>query len=213
MTLTHSTRRSRRWMGRRTAALTAGAAAAVAPLAASAAEAEGIAALGLNLPGLISQLVNFALILIILRVFLWKPILRVLEERKRRIEEGLQASEQAQRAASESQEESRRILDEARAEGREMVTRAQETANRLRADIEQQARAEADQIVERARQDIERERQQAIQTLRAEFADLTVMAAERVVGQSLDRQAHQRLIDEVIVGSEFGRNAAGDGRN
>ena len=201
-------------MSRRLAALWIGVAAAVMPLAASAAETEGIAALGLNLPGLISQLVNFALILIILRVFLWKPILRVLEERKRRIEEGLQASEQAQRAASESQEESRRILDEARAEGRELVTRAQETATRLRTDMEQQARAEADQIVTRARQDIERERQQAIQTLRAEFADLTVLAAERVVGQSLDRQAHQRLIDEVIVGSEFGRDAtAGDGRN
>ena len=74
-------------------------------------------------------------------------------------------------------------------------------------ELETQARREADAIVERARAEIERERQQAIQSLRAEFADLTVRAAERVVGQSLDRTAHQRLIDETLATSSFGRDA------
>lgn len=195
---------------RRLAAVALGVSAAVMPAAASAAdEVEGIAALGLNLPGLLSQLVNFLIILIILRVLLWRPFLRMLDERRTRIEQGLQASEQAQRAAAESQEESRRALEEARAEGRELIARSQETANRLRAEMEEQARRDAEQIVTRAREEIERERQQAIQTLRAEFADLTVLAAERVVGQSLDRQAHQRLIDDVLVNSDFGR----DGQN
>jgi F-type H+-transporting ATPase subunit b len=197
MTLTHSPRR---------VALLLGALLALAPSAVSAAGEEGIAALGLNLPGLISQLVNFLIILVILWLLLWKPLLRMLDERKRRIEEGLLASEQAQQAAAESQEESRRVLDEARAEGREVIARAQETANRLRTEMEQQARTEADQIVQRARNEIERERLHAIQSLRAEFADLTVLAAERVVGQSIDRQAHQRLIDEALVNSSFGRN-------
>jgi F-type H+-transporting ATPase subunit b len=208
-TLTHL----HRWgiaFRRRLAALALGLTAAATPAAASAAEdVEGIAALGLNLPGLVSQLVNFLIILVILRLLLWRPFLRMLDERRTRIEQGLVASEQAQRAASESQEESRRALEEARAEGRDLIARAQETAARLRTDMEEQARREADQIVARAREEIERERQQAVQTLRAEFADLTVLAAERVVGQSLDRQAHQRLIDDVLVNSDFGR----DGQN
>ncbi len=195
---------------RRLAALALGASVAAVPAVASAADdVEGIAALGLNLPGLVSQLVNFLLILIILRVLLWKPFLRMLDERRTRIEQGLQASEQAQQAAAESQEESRRVLEEARAEGRELIARAQETSTRLRTDMEEQARREADQIVARAREEIERERLQAVQTLRAEFADLTVLAAERVVGQSLDRAAHQQLIDDVLVNSDFGQ----DGRN
>lgn len=194
----------------RIVALVAGGLAAGAPTIASAAEeGGGIAALGLNLPGLIAQLINFTILLVVLRLFLFGPIMKMVDERKRRIEEGLQASEKAANAAEQSQEESRRILEEARAEGRELVTRAQDTAGRLREELEAQARRDAEQIVTRARAEMELESQRAIQMLRAEFADLTVRAAERVVGQSLDRAAHQRLIDEVLVNSSFQR----DGNN
>jgi F-type H+-transporting ATPase subunit b len=214
-TLTHLLRQSRpRRAGialrRRAVALGAGAAMAATPFVASAADdVEGIAKLGFNLPGLVSQLVNFLLILIILRLLLWKPFLKMLDERRERIATGLEAAERAAQAAEQSQEESKRALDEARAEGRELVTLAQETAGRLQQELEAQARREAEQIIERARAEMALETQRAVQALRAEFADLTVRAAERVVGQSLDRDAHQRLIDEVLVDSSFGQ----DGRN
>jgi len=172
-------------------------------------EAEGIAALGLNLPGLVAQLVNFTILLVVLRMFLWKPILKVLDERKRRIEEGLQRSEAAATEAAASEEAARRVIEDARAEAREQTARAQEAAARLREELESQARANADQIVQRAREEIGLEREQAIQQLRSEFADLTIRAAERVVGQSLDRAAHQRLIDEVLVEGNLGQ----DGNN
>lgn len=190
-------------------ALALGLTMAATPMVASAAESSGgIAALGLNLPGLVTQLVNFAILLVLLRLFLWGPILKMLDERKRRIEEGLHASERAAEAAEQSQVAARAALEDARAEGRDLVARAQETAARLQAELETQARASADRIVESARQQMEQERLQAVQALRAEFADLTVRAAERVVGQSLDRNAHQRLIDEVMVNSDFGRDAS-----
>ena len=208
--LTHSPRRWSAATRRRLTAVAMGVVAAGLPAFTSAAEdVEGIAKLGVNLPGLVSQMVNFALILILLRILLWKPFLRVMEERKQKIELGLRASEQAAQAAEQSQDESRRILEEARAEGRELVTRAQETAGRLREELEVQARRDAEQIVQRARAEMDLESQRAIQALRQEFADLTVRAAERVVGQSLDRAAHQRLIDEVLVDSSFSR----DGNN
>ncbi len=193
----------------RVSALVVGLTAAAMPLVASAAEESGgIAALGISLPGLVTQLINFAILLVVLRLFLWGPILKMLDERKQRIEEGLRASEAAASAAEQSQVAARAALEDARAEGRDLVARAQETAGRLRSELETQARADADRIVERARQEMEQERLQAVQALRAEFADLTVRAAERVVGQSLDRSAHQRLIDEVMVNSDFGRDAS-----
>ena len=194
----------------RIAALGLGLVAAAMPLVAHAEEesAGGIAALGISLPGLITQLVNFAILLVVLRLLLWGPILKVLDERKRRIEEGLHASEAAAEAAAESQVAARAALEEARAEGRDLIARTQETAARLKSELEVQARADADRIVERARQEMEQERLQAVQALRAEFADLTVRAAERVVGQALDRNAHQRLIDEVLVNSDFGRDGS-----
>ena len=172
-------------------------------------EKEGIAALGLNLPGLIAQLVNFGILVVVLRLLLWKPILKVLDERKQKIEQGLQRSEEAATQAAASEEEARRVIDEARAEAREATARVQETAARLQVELEEQARREADQIVSRAREEIALERQQAVQQLRSEFADLTIRAAERVVGQAIDRDAHQRLIDEALVEARFGQ----DGNN
>ena len=129
--------------------------------------------------------------------------MRIVDERREKIEAGLNASVEASEAAERSQEEAKAALEEARTEGRELVARAQETAARLSEELETQARSEADQIVSRARAEIDAERQQAINSLRSEFAELTVNAAERVIGQSLDRDAHQRLITESLVGTSF----------
>ncbi len=177
----------------------------VPAVALAAEEVTGIAALGFNLPGLIAQLINFGILLVVLRMFLYKPVLKVLDERKRRIEEGLNRAEQAAVQASASQDEARRVIDEARVQGRELVANAQEAAARLRAELEERARADAEQLVSRAREEVQQERDQAIQQLRREFTDLTITAAERVIGQSLDRAAHQRLIDEVLVNSDLGQ--------
>ena len=178
---------------------------AAAPATAAAAEeAEGISALGFSLPALVSNLINFTILLIVLRLFLYKPVLRLLDERKRRIQEGLERAEQAAAQASASEHEAREAIEQAQREGRELVQQAQETAAQLRAQLEERARADADQIVTRAREEVQLERDQAIEQLRREFADLTITAAERVTRQSLDRAAHQRLIDEVLVNSELG---------
>jgi F-type H+-transporting ATPase subunit b len=180
--------------------------AASSPSVASAQEAEGgIGALGFSLPGLIAQLVNFTILLVVLRLFLYKPVLRLLDERRRRIQEGVEAAAAAAAAATQSETESRRALEQARAEGQEAIARAQEAAGRLREELETRARAEAEQIVARAREEIALERDQAIEQLRREFAGLAIDAAERVIEQSLDRPAHQRLIDQVLAESQLGR--------
>lgn len=165
--------------------------------------------LGINLPGLITQFVNFGLLLFILWVFLFKPLQRVLDERRRRIEEGLKASESAQEAADEARAQAQAEIQRGREEAQTIVAQAQEIAQRMQREAQENARAEADSIVERARQEIQQERDQALAQLRTEFADLTITAAERVIGQAVDRPAHQRLIDEVLAGSSF---AGGDGR-
>ncbi len=197
-------RRHRKLLAVRAAAVMAGLLLATAPALALAQEEEsgGIAALGFNLPGLVAQLVNFLILLIVLRLFLYRPVLRILDQRRERIQEGLSRAEQAAEQASASEDEARRVMERARAEGREAVQASQEAAGRLRQELEDRARQDAEQIIVRARQEVQAERDRAIQQLHQEFADLTITAAERVIGQSLDRSAHQRLIDEVLVGSE-----------
>ena len=165
-----------------------------------------VEALGLNLPQLIAQIVNFFLLLVILRLTLYKPILKMLDERKQKISEGLNAAELARADAASAQANIQQQLDTARREGQDMVANAQQIAARIQAEAREQANRDREASVERATADIQRERDRAIADLRGEFADITVRAAERVIGQSLDRQAHQRIIDETIAESSFGGN-------
>ena len=159
----------------------------------------GIGALGINLPSLLAQLINFTLLLVLLTVLAYRPLLRVLDERRRRIQEGLEASEAAKQRLSETEQEVARELEKARQEGQTLIGQAQQMSARIQEEGRQQARTEAEHLLERARSEIQMERDSAIAELRREFADLTITAAERVIRRSLDRQAHRQLIEEVLA--------------
>ncbi len=167
---------------------------------------QAIDALGINLPQLIAQVANFAVLLVILRLTLYKPILRMLDERKQKIAEGLNAAELARAEAQQAQANIQAQLDTARHEGQELVASAQTIATRIQAEAREQANRDRDAALERARSEIQLERDRAIAELRGEFADITVSAAEKVINQSLDRQAHQRIIDETLAESSFSGN-------
>ena len=159
--------------------------------------------LGFNIPVLVAQLINFFLLLVVLRIFLYRPILDVLDRRSQRIREGLEAAEQSKEQAAQAEQEVARQIEEARRQGQTLIAQAQEASTRIQEESRNQARREGEVLLERARNEIQLERDQAIAELRREFADLTVAAAEKVIGQSLDRQAHRRLIDEVLAESSF----------
>ncbi len=160
-------------------------------------------ALGINVPGVVAQLINFFILLVLLRLLLYGPVMRMLDERARRVREGMEAAEASKEKATETERDVQARLDEARTEGQALVGQAQEIANRIQEEARQAARQEGEALLARARKEIELERDSAIAELRKEFGDLTVSAAEKVIGQSLDRQAHQRLIDEVLAESSF----------
>ncbi len=167
----------------------------------------GITDLGINIPVLIAQLINFTVLLIVLRAVLYKPVLRMLDDRRSRIEESLSAAERMKAQAAEADRRVQEQIEEARREGQTIVAQAQEIANRLQAESREQARAEAEALLARARSEIQLERDGAIAELRKEFADITVRAAGKVIGQALDAKAHQRLIEETLSESGLqGRN-------
>ena len=168
---------------------------------------EAFTALGINLPQLIAQIANFVVLLVILRLTLYKPILRMLDQRRERIAEGLGAAEEARAEASDAQARIQDQLDEARGQGQEIVANAQQVATRIQEDAREQSERDREASSERARQDIQLERDRAINDLRAEFAEITVTAAERVIRQSLDDDAHQRIIEETLAESDLGERS------
>ena len=169
----------------------------------------GITDLGINLPSLIAYLVNFIILLAILSVFAYRPLLRLLDQRSERIKDSLEAADRAREEAASSREAIEEKLNEARREGQRLLEAAREAADRYRGEEMDRARQEAEAFVARARSDIQRERDTAIQEVRANFGDLAITAAERVIGRSLDRQAHRELITQVL---EEGEQASGTPR-
>ncbi len=164
---------------------------------------KAVEALGLNLPQLIAQIANFFVLLVILRLTLYKPILKMLDERKQKIAEGLNAAEIARAEAAAAQANIQDQLLVARKDGQDIVAGAQAIATRIQAEAREQSNRDREVSLERARTEIQLERDRAIAELRGEFADITVSAAEKVINQSLDRQSHQRIIDEALAESSF----------
>lgn len=166
-----------------------------------------MSAVGISLPGLIAQIINFTFLLVILYLLLFKPVVRMLDQRSKKIQESLEQAERLKQETSRAEEEVKKQIEAARLEGRNLVQQATQVAERLRADAQTQARADADAIVARAMESIQRERDEAIEELRTQFADLTIAAAERVVKASLNKEQHSRLIAEVLEqSSSFSRN-------
>ena len=168
---------------------------------------EAFDALGINLPQMIAQVANFVVLLLILRFTLYKPILGMLDDRKKRVAEGLGAAEAARAEATDAEARIAEQLDEARGQGQEIVANAQQVASRIQDDAREQSDRDREAAAERAVQEIQLERDRAIAELRGEFAGITVNAAERVIRQSLDASAHERIIEETLAESELGESA------
>ena len=158
--------------------------------------------LGIHFPSLAIYLVNFLLVLLLLYLFAYKPILRLMDQRAERIRESLEAADTARQEAASSQEAIQEQVTEARREGQRIMDQAREASDRFRTEEMDKARQEAEAFVERAKEDIARERDTALQEVRASFGDLAITAAERVIRSSLDRQAHEELINQVLEEGE-----------
>ena len=158
--------------------------------------------LGIHFPSLAIYLVNFLIVLVLLYLFAYKPILKLMDQRADRIRESLEAADLARQEAASSQEVIQEQINEARREGQRIMDQTREAADRFRAGEMDKARQEAEAFVERARADIARERDTAIQEVRTSFGDLAITAAERVIRSSLDRTAHESLITQVLEEGE-----------
>jgi F-type H+-transporting ATPase subunit b len=160
--------------------------------------------LGFNLPGLIAQFVNFGILLFIMWKVALPPVLKMLDERRERIRESLEAADRMRVQAQDAERQVQAQIEEGRAQARQLVEQAQGIAKRIQDEADERAKATEEQLRARAVADIQLERDAAIAALRREFADITVSAAEKVINQSLDRGAHQRLIEDVLASSSMG---------
>ncbi|MBI4285430.1 MAG: F0F1 ATP synthase subunit B [Chloroflexi bacterium] len=155
--------------------------------------------LGISVSTLLAQTISFGVLLGLLYLVAYKPVLKMLDERSRRIRDSMEQAEKLKEQTARSEEEVKKQVQAARAEGQEIVARAMKSAEEVRLKAQQEARQDGEQLIARARAEIQRERDGAIDELRQEFADLTILAAEKVIDRTLDKKAHRDIIDKVLA--------------
>jgi F-type H+-transporting ATPase subunit b len=162
----------------------------------------GLSSLGINMSTLLAQVINVAILFVLLYLVAYRPIMRMLDERSRKIKESMEQTEYIKQQAEHAEGEAAKRIDAAAKEGQEAIARAVRTGEEVRRDAQQQARQEAEALIARARAEIQRERDEAIDELRKEFADITIMAAGKVIDRTLDKKAHREIIDKVLKESQ-----------
>lgn len=144
------------------------------------------------------SIINFLVFFGLLAYFGWKPVLRMLEEREKKIAADLNHAENEREAAARARHEYEQRLREAQAKVEEMLTQAQATAAQLREQQLRQTQDEAAAILARAEQTIARERDEALAQLRREVADLAVEVARRVIERDFSEEDQRRLAREFV---------------
>ena len=153
---------------------------------------------------MIVSALNFILFFIIIWSFAFKPVSAMLADRKSRIEQGLKDADQARKDRENAEAERVATIGEARREANDILARAQKVAQETRdADIAA-TRDELERMRVRAAAEIEAEKVRAIADVRAEVADLALLAAGKVVGETMTDDRQRRLVDEFLRSSGVG---------
>jgi len=159
--------------------------------------------LGINTWNFLSQLISFAIIFLILWRWGFPAMLRMLERRQAVIREGVESAEQAKRDLAEATARAEQVIAEARRQGQEVIAQATRAAEREADRIQAEAEARASQFEQ---QQIERIRQEAARA-RAEISrmvvTLSINAASKVIGKSVDSNDNRRLVEEFVSASQI----------
>ncbi|MDD5313273.1 MAG: F0F1 ATP synthase subunit B [Dehalococcoidia bacterium] len=158
--------------------------------------------IGINPQLLVAFLINFLILFGLLTAVLYKPILKMLDERQAKIKESLEQAEKIKEQTSRSEEQIKAAIEAARKEGQVIIAQASQIADKIKEEAKEGARKEADIIINKAKDEIKLERDKSIADLRTEFANLTVLAAEKVIKESVDAKKHRKLIDDVLEESK-----------
>ena len=158
----------------------------------------GLDKLGINLPLLITQLISFFILLIALYFLLYKRILKMLDDRAQRVKESLEQAENVKKQSMHAEDEVKKQLQAASQKGQELIAQATKASDEIRQGAQELAKKDAEILIEKARLAIQSEKDEAIAELRREFADVTILAAGKVIEESLDKKGHKELIDKIL---------------
>jgi F-type H+-transporting ATPase subunit b len=150
-------------------------------------------------------LITFGLAVFVLWKYAFGPLQRIIDERRARIQESMDAAEETRAEALALLDEYKKTLAQVRGEAEEILEKSRSAGEASKAEILAQSRAQAERVVAKAHEQIERETRAALQELKAQVAELTLLATEKVAASSLSEADQRRLIDDALAEIDFER--------
>lgn len=144
-------------------------------------------------------IVNILILIVLLRIFLFKPINKLMDERTKSIENDIASAKQSKADAEELEQQNREALAAAKAEAQQILLKAREEAEAAKQETIQNSQSEARNIIDTANKTIENERRRAMQDAQSHIADLAIAAASKIIGENLDDDKNRKLVDEFLA--------------
>ncbi|WP_304638611.1 F0F1 ATP synthase subunit B [Pseudomonas sp.] len=146
---------------------------------------------------LFGQTIAFAIFVWFTVKYVWPPLTQAMQERQKKIAEGLDAAGRAQRDLSLAQEKATQTLRETKEQATQIIEKANKSANLIVEEAKQQARSEGERLIAAARAEIEQEINRAKDELRTQVAALAVKGAEQILESEVDSAAHRELVNKL----------------
>jgi F-type H+-transporting ATPase subunit b len=162
-------------------------------------------ALGINLGLLIVQIIAFIIVFLTLQAWVYKPMLNMMESRKKKIEQGMEDARVAAEARANAEKESAKIVADAQAKSAQVVNEANDRAEKAAQQVKADAEAEIAKQHQSAMAEISMERERILGDLRGQVAALAIAAAQKLVGEALDEKRQHALLDEFFSGIKSGK--------
>lgn len=159
---------------------------------------EILAKLGVDYKLLLAQIVNFLVLLLILHRFAYKPILKVLEDRREKIDQGLKDSQAAAEKLREAEESGKAVLAEAKYHAERLLERSEEAARKQSEEMLVTARLNAERMISDTERKIGEEKEKMLREAKQELAGLVIAASEKIVGEKIDAEKDKNLIDNAL---------------
>ena len=168
-------------------------------------------ALGIEPLRLVWQIINFLILLFLLQRLLFKPVLRLMDQRATKIRTSIDEATRMQKLADEIREMNETSVEDAKRRANEIMEGARQTAEQYEASEKQRVASEIELHRQRALDDIELQRQRAVADVRRVVVDLAIEAAGKVIEQKLSRDEHVKIVEGFLTQAQA-QSAAGDGR-
>jgi len=162
-------------------------------------------ALGINLGYLLVQVFNFLILVVVLKEWVYKPVLKLLEDRRTAIAQGLEDARIAAEARANAEQQAAKIVADAQVKGAEVVREASVRAEEAVKGIKAAAEADAAKARQTALEDAEGDRNRILSELRVQVAAISMAATQKLVGEALDEKRQHALLDEFFSGVKAGK--------